>query len=140
MKKRFFPPLLLVFMLCQILLSFSKVYADELIYQNVNKRDPFVPLVSANGEVKKSMDSSGWVVEGIIYDPKQDSVAIINGEFYRVGDKIGESAIKKIERDHVILTSEDEEIKLWLIDENLIKEGDFYEQRTHVAQSSNPKK
>ena len=86
-KKRLLP-FLLVYMLCQILLSFSKVYADELIYQNLNRRDPFIPLVSANGEVKKSMDSSGWAVEGIIYDPKQDSVTIINGDFYRVGDKM----------------------------------------------------
>jgi hypothetical protein len=63
---------------------------EEILYDPHAKRDPFMPLVTAN-----SRDASGLVgietaddirIEGIVYDPK-GSVVIVNGSLMKEGEE-----------------------------------------------------
>ena len=56
--------------------------AEEIAYDSGKRRDPFVPVT---GEDASSMaSSSGVKLEGIIYDPGAQSMAILNGKAYQV--------------------------------------------------------
>ena len=69
------------------------------------------------------MDPSALHIEGIIFDPKQGSLALINGEFHKVGDTIGKATLVNIFKDHIVLTGEEEELTLWL--QETEEEGDL---------------
>lgn len=88
------------------------------IYKSGGRKDPFVPLVSNDGKlmvtygVINSIDDV--VLEGIIYDPKAESIAVLNGLILKENDQVGSIKIKKIEKDWVILIYEDKEYTLKL--------------------------
>ena len=94
--------------------------ASKIAYEAKGRRDPFIPL--QNKGVRTISAASTFAVEGIIYDPPLNSLAVIGGETYRVGDKVDQAKIVEIRKDHVIIeervTGEDgEEIQrktLWI--------------------------
>lgn len=65
-------------------------------YQPKGKRDPFVPLLTAEGQRIRPPGSdeelvsgiSGLSLQGIVFDPQTESYAIINGKVVRRGDEI----------------------------------------------------
>lgn len=97
------------------------VYAEEIVYQHGERRDPFVPLVGPDGVLMKKIPTSDLIVEGIIYDPVEGSMALINGELYKPGDSINQAVIIRIHKDSVILSQEDEEKTIWLREELLTR-------------------
>ncbi len=97
-------------------------YSDEPIkYEPVSARDPFIPLIGPDGQfnfgdVSESI-ASNFSIEGIIYDPKGQSVVIIGGEVYNAGDVVQQSTILSILKDRVLFIENDEEKTVWLREE-----------------------
>lgn len=111
--------------LLQLLLCLTGVptaLSEEIHYESANRRDPFGPLVGEDGVLRKGIVTSGLMVEGIIYDPRQGSMALINGELYKEGDHVGGANVFRIYHDRVILVQKDEQKILWIREE--ILEGD----------------
>jgi hypothetical protein len=91
----------------------SVVYAAgqaEFVYSAQGKRNPFIPLVTADGRLLKLENETGQTpglsLEGIVYDPYGMSYALVNGEPVRVGDMAGEYQVLKIEKTKVIFIKE----------------------------------
>ena len=78
-------------------------------YDPQNRRDPFVPLVRdgrlATATAGQKIETSKPVLYGILWDPGGRSVALINNEEARVGDKVNEYLVKEIRQDAVVLAS-----------------------------------
>jgi hypothetical protein len=96
------------------MLSVSLFAADELTYDAGKRRDPFVPLNSEDGDLASS---SGVKLEGIIYDPGDRSMVILNGKTYQAGETVGDATVLKILRDHVVISEGGEEKTLWIREE-----------------------
>lgn len=88
--------------------------AKMLDYSGGGRRDPFVPLVTKDGQILKAIDKSEFNIEGIIYDPDDVSLALINGEFYKEGDEVKGATIVEIAQDYVVINRDDEDITIWL--------------------------
>ena len=86
--------------------------ASEIVYDSGKRRDPFVPLTGE--DVLVSASSSGVKLEGIIYDPGEQSMAILNGKTYQIGAVVGDATVVKILKDHVVIRADGEEKTLWL--------------------------
>lgn len=85
-------------------------------YTPHGRRDPFIPLVSPSGyllEVERDEDSA-LSLEGIMYDPKGDSMAIINGELVRVGEAVGGAVLTRIEPTRVVVIKDNQTLEIEL--------------------------
>jgi type II secretory pathway component PulC len=90
----------------------SSFAASEVSYDSGKRRDPFVPLTGE--DVSVSASSSGVRLEGIIYDPSERSMAILNGRTYQTGEIVGDATVLKILKDHVVISVGGEEKTLWM--------------------------
>ncbi|MBI4972857.1 MAG: hypothetical protein HZA27_02020 [Candidatus Omnitrophica bacterium] len=87
-------------------LSFAQ---EEFIYDSKGKRNPFIPLVTADGRLLKldtESSLSDLLLEGIIYDKMGISYAIVNGSVVKIGDSVGDYQVLKIEENKVIFIKE----------------------------------
>ena len=78
---------------------------DNFQYDARGKRNPFIPLVSADGRLlrlDKEEVQGDLTVEGIIFDKHGGSFAIVNGTVVGVSDKISDYQVLKIFDDKVI--------------------------------------
>jgi len=104
----------LVFILATIICA----QADEVfVYNSKGRRDPFLSLVSPEGfliNIEPSGNASEVSLEGIIYDPRGSSYAIINAEVVTPGDVIGRFEVIEIEKNKVILLRDSEKIEIEL--------------------------
>ena len=102
------------------LLVLSYTYAEEetFIYQR-SGRDPFWPWVTKDGKFIQGGGGSGSleevVLEGIIWDPRGDSLAMMNGKILRRGGRIGRFVIVAIGKEEVTLEAEGERYTLRLL-------------------------
>ena len=104
---------------------FSLAFAAEISYDSAGRRDPFIPLIGPNGVLtQRAAAQSDLKIEGIIYDPPQGSLVLVNGEFYKQGDVIGDAIVISIFQDRVILSQSDEEKTIW-IREEVTSEGEI---------------
>jgi hypothetical protein len=90
---------------------------EEFKYDAKSKRDPFIPLVTPDGRLLKLEQEegvTGLLLEGIIYDKHGLSYAIINGEIVKIGDKVGDYQVLKIEKEKVIFIKEGEPLEVEL--------------------------
>ncbi len=71
-------------------LSIFSIVASSESYEASAKRDPFVPLVTGEREAVRGLYGAETIddlnVEGIVFDAKEGSVAIVNGEIVREGE------------------------------------------------------
>ncbi len=84
---------------------------EQYKYDAKGKRDHFIPLVTADGRLLKLEPEEGvkgLLLEGIIYDNYSLSYAIVNGEIAKIGDKIGDYQVLKIEKNKVTFIKEGE--------------------------------
>lgn len=90
--------------------------AEKYTYTSQEKRDPFVPLITPSGYLLnlEPEDDSKVRLEGIMYDTRGDSMAIINGALVKVGESVGDLVVAKIESDSVTVIKDNENIKLEL--------------------------
>lgn len=108
----------LLFTALMTLLVISPLNAETLRYDSGDRRDPLVPLIGPGGMVVGKKSGPGdFNIEGIIFDPKAGSMVLINQEFYKEGDRIGEANLITILKDRVILSQDDEEKIIWIREE-----------------------
>ena len=105
----------LLFLAVMILTFCGAAQAGESTYDSGKRRDPFVPLTGE--DVATAGSPSGIKLEGIIYDPGNRSMAILNGKTYQVGEAVGEAMVVKIQKDHVVISINREEKSLWIREE-----------------------
>ena len=79
--------------------------SKEFMYDSTSGRDPFLPLIGQDVEIADISDLNigELKLEGIIYDPAQGSLAMINGEVYRQFEFIGGFEVREIREDEVRL-------------------------------------
>ncbi|MCX5705585.1 MAG: hypothetical protein NTZ92_05985 [Candidatus Omnitrophica bacterium] len=84
------------------------VFAEEqqFVYDSKSKRNPFIPLVTEDGRLVKldniEVPKGDVFVEGIIFDKKGRSYAIVNGTVVGIGDAIAGYEVLKIENNKVL--------------------------------------
>lgn len=110
--KRYF---LLIFTF--FIVSVGNVSAQEkaLTYGDHGRRDPFWPLISSSGAVlayDDNLDFSDIILEGIIYDPLGEQIALINSKMVKTSDTIGGFLVVSIEQDRVVLRKDGQEFIL----------------------------
>ncbi|MFH1442385.1 MAG: hypothetical protein ABIH18_10160 [Candidatus Omnitrophota bacterium] len=101
--------------------SFYCFAQDNFIYDAKGKRNPFIPLVTADGRLLKldvEETRGDLAIEGIIYDEQGVSYAIVNGSVVKAGDIINNAQVLKIEKNKVILIKEGKELELELLNKN----------------------
>ena len=96
------------------------VYSE---YQAKGKRDPFVPLLTSEGqrirppgvdEEEMLIGPRGMTLQGIVFAPGGESYALINGQVVRQGDVINKVKILKIEPNAVTILVEGHSHRLTL--------------------------
>ena len=97
-----------------ILLAFTPPFVvsygtDEPFVYQKGGRDPFSPLVTKEG---KFIQGEGGgvaledvVLEGIVWDPRGEAMAMMNGRIVRKGDHIGRFEVIAIGQEKVTLRS-----------------------------------
>lgn len=84
---------------------------QESKYDALGKRDPFIPLVTPDGRLLKLEEREGGNIlslEGVIYDKNGLSYAIVNNGIVKIGDKVGDYQVLKIEKNRVIFVKDGE--------------------------------
>ncbi len=90
-------------------------------YDSRGNRDPFVPLLTpdgrriyppGSGESGPQAESAGLTLEGIVFEPGKDSVAIINDQVVRENDEFDGIRVMKITQDAVVVLVDGEEKEL----------------------------
>jgi hypothetical protein len=84
-------------------------------YNDNGRRDPFWPLISPSGTIliyDSNVVFSDMILEGIIYDPKGEKLAIINTKVVKATDNIGGFLVVSIEPDYVVLSKDGQEFTL----------------------------
>jgi hypothetical protein len=85
---------------------------DEFVYDSAGKRDPFIPLITADGRfvqlerTPEEEEASLLKVEGIIYDKYGLSFAVVDGSVVKVGDVISDYQVLRVEEDKVFFIRE----------------------------------
>ena len=110
---------LLFLLLVCILICLVNVFAqEEIIYDDTDKRDPFIALVTPDGRLLdlrpaglEAGPETKIVLEGIIYDEFGRSYAIINDEVVTIGDYILGHPVFKIDNDKVILLEDNKPVE-----------------------------
>ena len=90
---------------------------NEFIYNDHGKRDPFWTLLGRRGTIityDKDIHATDMILEGVMIEPSGDSIAIINSNIVKVGDKVGLFIIKEIQVNTVILEKGQEIVTLKL--------------------------
>jgi hypothetical protein len=90
---------------------------EQFVYDAKGKRDPFIPLVTPDGRLLKLGQEEGiseLSLEGIFYDQAGGSYLIVNGEVVRVGEKIGDYQVLKIEKKKATFLKNGEPIEVKL--------------------------
>lgn len=79
---------------------------QQFVYDSKAKRNPFIPLITEDGRLVKldkiEVPSGDVSVEGIIFDKKGRSYAIVNGTVVGIGDAIAGYEVLKIESNRVL--------------------------------------
>lgn len=76
--------------------------AEKSLYNAHGKRDPFIPLVTATMKSSSSnllgIDNvDDLVVEGVVFDPTNGSVVIVNGTILKEGEELGNVKVVKVD-------------------------------------------
>jgi len=99
------------------ILSAVSYAGEDFVYDAKGKRDPLIPLVSADGRLLK-LDTEkvkgALTLEGIIYDEASLSYAIVSGAVVKVGDIVNGNQVLKVEKDKVIFIKDGQTFELEL--------------------------
>jgi len=107
-----------------LMIYFPAFGQDEFVYDSKGKRNPFIPLVTAEGRLLK-LDKQdiaslgGLTIEGIIYDKLGRSFAIVNTEVVGIGDIVGDYQVLKIFENKVVFIKDGEPLEVELTKEEL---------------------
>lgn len=112
-------PISLILLLLILAPAFGQ---GEFVYDDQGKRNPFIPLVTAEGRLLKldrhrAASAQGLTIEGIIYDKSGRSFAIVNAEVVGVGDTVGDYQVLKIFENSVVFIKDGEPLEIELTKE-----------------------
>ena len=85
---------------------------QDYVYDDGQKRDPLIPIVSSDGryvQLERTQQDEGSLelkLEGIVYDKYGLSYAIVDSSVVKIGDVIGDYQVLKIEEDRVVFIKE----------------------------------
>lgn len=101
-----------IILLCIILFIVGIALAEEqqFTYDSKGKRNPFIALLTADGrliKLDKEEAKGDLQVEGIIFDKRGRSYAIVNSSVVGIGDSVGAYQVLKIENNKVVFIKED---------------------------------
>ncbi len=106
------------------ILSFAfcvSCYAQEqFVYDAKGKRDPFIPLVTSEGRLLNldTQQTKGTLnLQGIIYDAKGVSYAVVNGAVVKIGDTVDGSQVLRIEDKKVVFIKDGNPFEMGLKEE-----------------------
>ncbi|HNX82130.1 MAG TPA: hypothetical protein PKL77_08310 [Candidatus Omnitrophota bacterium] len=108
---------LVILIACVIMPLAALAASDDGMYDAKGKRNPFIPLVTPDGRLMNIQDeeaASAVNLEGIIFDKKGLSYAIVNGEVVKVGNTVGEYQVLKIEEKKVTFIKEGQPLEIEL--------------------------
>ncbi|MCX5681403.1 MAG: hypothetical protein NT079_03880 [Candidatus Omnitrophica bacterium] len=122
--KKYIAPIILFFFAAGLMVVVSPLIAQDagFVYNDNGRRDPFWALVSSNGKVlvyDEGVEFSDMTLEGIIYDPKGERLAIINSKIVKASDNIGGFSVYSVDQDSVVLRKDGKDFILKL------KRGDY---------------
>ena len=82
--------------------------AAEPVYDSHGKRDPFVPLVTSTSREPSGLlgveQLEDVLLEGVVYDKKNGSVAVLNGFVLKEGEEMGNVKVLQIKPEGVLLS------------------------------------
>ena len=86
--------------------------SEPFHYDAKGRRDPFSALVRNGKIIGGKIEGSGDapVLQGILWDPRGISVALLDNAEYKVGDQIREYQVAEIRRDGVVLKKGEESV------------------------------
>ena len=89
--------------------NFCLALDKDFMYDTAQSRDPFLPLIGQNVKLAdmEEVRLENLTLEGIIFDPMQGSLAIINGDVYKISDFISGFEIKEISEDQIRVSKDD---------------------------------
>lgn len=89
---------------------------NQFAYDAKNRRDPFLPLITETGQVLdlEPSEITTLNLEGIVFDKKGESLAIINGVVLKKGEAFNDYLVFDIKQDEVILIRGSEKIVIRL--------------------------
>lgn len=91
--------------------------AEAFNYDDHGKRDPFWPLVNANGNIisyESELLVTDLTLEGIISEPTGQNLAVINSHIVKTKDTLGLFVVGEITRNSVILIKGKDKFELKL--------------------------
>lgn len=87
------------------LVAASESQSAEPFYSAKGKRDPFVPLVTLSSREPASLigvqNANEVMLEGVIYDPNGQSLALISGSLLKEGQQLGGIKVVKVKPNGV---------------------------------------
>lgn len=105
---------------CSLIFVLYCFAEQQFAYDARGKRDPFIPLVTPDGrfiKLEKKETNLGLLLEGIIYDERGLSYAIVNGEIVRVSDEVAGYQVLKIEQNKVVFIKSGQTMEIELKEE-----------------------
>lgn len=110
---------MLFFVSAGLVLSVGFLTAQDniFVYNDNGRRDPFWPLVSPSGAIlvyDESVEFSDMTLEGIIYDPNGERLAIVNSKIVKASDNVGGFLVSSIQEESVTLQKDGKEFILKL--------------------------
>ena len=93
---------------------------EKFTYKSKGRRDPFIPLIGKGAEllISQEMNSiEGIVLQGIIFDPERESLAIVNGEIFKEGQPVGGFMLSRINERNIILIRDGKNYIVNLVEE-----------------------
>ncbi|MBU1087414.1 MAG: hypothetical protein KKD05_07835 [Candidatus Omnitrophica bacterium] len=119
--------LIIVILLLLSASAFAKADRD-FVYKDKQTRDPFISLVTSDGRIlpgaREITESTNVELEGVIWDPNGNSLAIINGKPVKEQQRIMNLQVLKIKKDSVLLQKEGKVIVIYLKKGGGDKNGD----------------
>lgn len=98
-------------------IGFLMAEDNVFVYNDNGRRDPFWPLVSPSGAIlvyDESVEFSDMTLEGIIYDPNGERLAIVNSKIVKPLDNVGGFLVSSIQEESVTLQKDGKEFILKL--------------------------
>lgn len=96
-----------VFLFIFIIFSECQLSGAEYKYNSKGRRDPFIPLITGQSAMSLGLESVVAVedieFEGVILDPSGKSMAVLNGEIVKEGDKAYNVELVKISGNAIII-------------------------------------
>lgn len=92
---------------------------EDFVYDSKGKRDPFISLITRDVRVAAGLEGVQVIdditLEGILWDPKGGSIAVLNGVIMREGQEAGSVKLKKIEEKKITLLLNEIEYTISLV-------------------------